>query len=255
VSAELDAAIAAWPDVHVDRAAFLAHAARSGEAVKHASDLYLAFACAHGDQNALAALDAGYLRALRSPLGRMRLDGAAIDEILQALRNQQLVGDPPGILAYSGRGPLHAWLRSVAVRLALRERERGARGSPLLEERQADQGDDLELAYMKKQYGAAFGRAFDVALGELALDDRVLLKQRFRHGLGVVELGKLYGVNAGTISRRVAAARERLVAATRAHMSHELRLATGEVSSVLRMIESQIEVSLSVAERRLDEER
>ncbi len=72
---------------------------------------------------------------------------------------------------------------------------------------------------MKKQYGAAFERAFAQAFAALSVEDRLLLKQRLRHQLGVVELGKLYGVNAGTISRRVAAARERLVAATRSEMA------------------------------------
>jgi RNA polymerase sigma-70 factor, ECF subfamily len=246
VVADLDAAFATWPAVRADRDAFRKHAERAGD-VSHLADLYLAFACAQGDVAALAALDATYLRELRGPLARMRLDDPAIDEVLQALRDQQLVGEPPGILAYTGRGPLRAWLRSVAVRLALRERERTARGAPLADDHDAG-SEDLELALMKKQYGAAFGRAFAQALAALTVEDRLLLKQRLRHQLGVVELGRLYRVNAGTISRRVAAARERLVAHTRSYMAAELRVATSELSSVLRLIDSQIDVSLSTVD-------
>jgi RNA polymerase sigma-70 factor (ECF subfamily) len=253
VQADLDAAFATWPTVQADRAAFRLHAERTGD-VTYGADLYLAFASAHGDAAALAALEATYLRELRGPLARMKLDDPAIDEVLQALRNQQLVGPPPGILAYTGRGPLRAWLRSVAVRLALRERERTARGTPLADDHHAAPGD-LELGLMKKQYGEAFERAFVQALAGLSVDDRLLLKQRLRHQLGVVELGKLYRVNAGTISRRVAAARERLVTGTRSHMAAELRLATSELSSVLRLIESQIDVSLSTAEVGLGDQR
>jgi hypothetical protein len=44
---------------------------------------------------------------------------------------------------------------------------------------------DLELEYMKKTYGEAFQRAFAVALAAMPADDRLLLKQRFRHQLTV----------------------------------------------------------------------
>ena len=63
--------------------------------------------------------------------------------------------------------------------------------------------------------------------------------------MGVVELGVLYGVNAGTISRRVAAACAALSEATRAIMMRELGVGRGDVSSVLRLIESQLEITLS----------
>jgi RNA polymerase sigma-70 factor (ECF subfamily) len=72
-----------------------------------------------------------------------------------------------------------------------------------------------------------------------------LLKQRLKHQLGVRELGAMYGVDPGTISRRVAAARDRLAKATRAEMIRDLELATSEVSSILRLIDSQIDITLS----------
>ncbi|HEY0253397.1 MAG TPA: hypothetical protein VGC41_17805, partial [Kofleriaceae bacterium] len=103
--------------------------------------------------------------------------------------------------------------------------------------------DDLELAYMKKTYGAAFERAFATALAALEVADRLLLKQRFGHRLGVVELGKMYGVNAGTITRRVQAVRDRLVEATRDCMRDEI--GTDGLTSILKLIESQLDFSLS----------
>ena len=74
---------------------------------------------------------------------------------------------------------------------------------------------------MKKTYGEVFQRAFAIALAAMSADDRLLLKQRFRHQLTVEDLGALHSVHAGTISRWVAAARERLVKATRAEMMRE----------------------------------
>jgi RNA polymerase sigma-70 factor (ECF subfamily) len=98
---------------------------------------------------------------------------------------------------------------------------------------------------MKKTYGEAFQRAFAAALAELPAEDRLLLKQRFRHHMTVEELGTLHSVHAGTISRWVAAARDRLVAATRAAMMRELGVGGADVESILRMIQSEIEITLS----------
>ena len=242
----------AWPTIAVDMAAFtqrLAALAPEVDLAKlHVSDLYLAFACSRGHAGALAMLETSYLREHTGPLRKMGFDSAAIDETLQIVRDELLVapqGKTPSILGYSGRGALKGWLRSVAARTALRDRKRPERRDEYVEGLHTSPDDDLELAYMKKTYGAAFERACAKALAALPVDDRLLLKQRFGHRLGVVELGKLYGVNAGTISRRVAAVRERLVEATRARMTEELEVGTADLASILRLIESQLAISLS----------
>ncbi len=253
VSLVAASAAKAWPAIEVDLPAFaqrLATLAPDGAdlAKLHASDLFLAFACSRGHAGALAALEASYLRELTGPLRKMGLDSAAIDETLQIVRHELLVAPPdktPSILGYSGRGALKGWLRSVAARTALRDRKRPERRDEYVEGLHTSPDDDLELAYMKKTYGAAFERACAKALAGLSVDDRLLLKQRFGHRLGVVELGKLYGVNAGTISRRVAAIREHLVEATRGRMTEELEVGTADLASILRLIESQLAISLS----------
>ena len=94
---------------------------------------------------------------------------------------------------------------------------------------------------MKKTYGDAFQRAFQAALEDLETADRLLLKQRFRHRMTVEQLGTLHAVHASTISRRVDAARERLVKATRTQMMRELDVGRADVSSILRLIESELE--------------
>src|SRR3569832_1712310 len=144
---------------------------------------------------------------LRGPLAKLGLDACGVTEAIQMVREELLVardGRPAKMLDYSGRGSLQGWLRSVAVRTGLR----------LCKPRP----QHAELVLMKKTYGATFQRACERALGELAAKDRLLLKQRFKHRLGVVDLGALYGVNAGTISRWVQAARDALADATRAQM-------------------------------------
>lgn len=246
------AARAAWPGVAIDPARFAAHLERVAAAAPDAAlavpELGLAFACAEGDRAALAILDRDYLTPLRPALARLGLTSAAVDETLQTLRHELLIArpaGPPRILDYGGRGALHGWLRAVATRTGLRVRGAATPAVELDESRHAVAGDDLELAYMKKTYGAAFRTAFAAALAGLPADQRLLLKQRFQHHLSVEELGRVHGVHAGTISRWVAAARDRLVKDTRAAMMRDLEVGRTDVESILRLIHSQLELSLS----------
>jgi RNA polymerase sigma-70 factor (ECF subfamily) len=213
----------------------------------HAADVYLAVACAAGVAGALSTLDREYLAGLRPALGRMGLSASGIDETFATMREELLSPRPSAparILGYSGRGQLRGWLRAVAARTGLRV------GLPRLDHDELDGnqpggGADLELAYMKKLYGDSFKRAFAAALAALPADQRLLLKERFRHKLTVEELGALHQVNPGTISRWVAAAREQLVKATRTEMMRELGVGKADVSSILRLIQSELEITLS----------
>jgi RNA polymerase sigma-70 factor (ECF subfamily) len=220
----------------------------------HAADLRFAAACGAGDPSALAELERHHLPALRGPLAKLGLDDAGIAETLQMVREELLVardGRAAKILDYSGRGALQGWLRSVAVRTGLRLIKTTPKHAEL-----ADDHDQLaadpELAYMKRTYGEVFHRALATALGELSAKDRLLLKQRFKHQMGVVELGTQYGVNAGTISRWVQTARDALAGLTRSAMMRELGVGTVDLDSILRLIHSQLDVSLSGAENSPD---
>jgi RNA polymerase sigma-70 factor (ECF subfamily) len=217
------------------------------------TDLELASALARGDADALARFDRELVPALRPALLRLGLDDAGIAETLQLVRTELFApradGGEPRILGYSGRGPLIGWLRSVAVRTGLRLIRTTPRHEVLDDDAAPGSiADDVELAYMKKTYGEAFQRAFRTALAALPAKDRLLLKQRFRHHMGVEDLGRLHGVHAGTISRWVTAARDALAQGTRAAMMAELGASRGEVSSILRLIESQIDLTLSTVE-------
>lgn len=211
------------------------------------TDLELASACAAGDPAALTAFDA-LLAQLRGPLRRLGLATGDVDEVIQQVRAELLVATadrPARILGYTGRGPLAAWLRSVGVRKGLHHVRAARVHASLDADRDAALDGDPELAYMKRHYGEAFRRAFATALAAMPPADRLLLKQRFRHGMGVADLGRQYGVNAGTITRRVQAARSSLAEATRAQMMAELGVDDAGVASILRLIESQLEITIS----------
>jgi len=223
----------------------------------HVEDVAFTLVCAAGDAAALARLDREYFAALRGTIAKLGLDASGIDETLQLMREELLApregGAPPRILGYGGRGHLQGWLRSVAARTGLRVIRKTPRHAALDDRTElaptaaagAGMGDDVELAYMKKTYGEAFQRAFRAALDGLSAEDRLLLKQRFRHRMTVEELGALHGVHAGTVSRWVTAARERLVKATRGEMMRDIGVGRADVESILRLIESELDITLS----------
>ena len=95
---------AAWPGVEIEPtrlAAFLAARPSS-----HLEDQYLACACADGDPAALAAFEAKILPGIAASLRRLALPADVAAEVHQRVRAHLLVGEPPRIAEYQGRGPL-----------------------------------------------------------------------------------------------------------------------------------------------------
>jgi RNA polymerase sigma-70 factor (ECF subfamily) len=251
-----------WPTLDVEAAQFLEELKRrlpdrhdnAGDAAAsiaaiHASDLYLAIACANGEKAALMAFDARYAGDIRAAVLRMGFTASVADEALQTMRAELFVNTPaarPKILNYAGTGELRAWVRAVAARSGIRAGRKPTNATVPLHDSMVVAGDDdLELEYMKRTYGAVFLEAFRDAFESAEPADRLLLKQRFRHGLGVEELGEFYGVHASTVTRRVQSARERLIVATRNAMIARLDIDREEVSSILRLIESRVDITLS----------
>jgi RNA polymerase sigma-70 factor, ECF subfamily len=248
---------ASWPGVHVDDDVFARELAsrfapeddlRAALRSLSVDDVYLVVACASGDGAALAAFERVYVPMIRATLRGMGLSPTLTDETTQVMRDQLLVavdGARARVLDYGGRGAFRAWLRPVAARTAQRLL-RGERGTDVLRESMtAAADDDLELGYLKRQYTPVFHESFREALAGIPAKDRLLLKQRLRHRLSLEDLASLYGVHEGTISRRVGVARDRLVSETRDAMMRRLNLGRPEVSSILRLIYSEIDVTLS----------
>jgi len=246
-------AASAWPDVRVDRGFFAEFLGRRVVVpdLPHArvEDLWIAYASASGNPAALAVVESRYLPDVDAALGKMGLTQDRIAEVKQGLRRLLFVGDaesPPRIGEYRGSGDLRAWMRVTAMRAALKLiRKEGRETSDddaLLEARAPE--DDPELAYMKAAYRAAFKTAFQEALDSLQPRERTLLKQQIVDGLGIDELGALYEVHRATAARWVAAAREKLLSRTRRTFMLRARISSDECESIMRMVRSQLDVSL-----------
>ena len=220
----------------------------------HTADLYLACACARGDAQAVAAFDEHCLSQLDRVLGKMGIDADASAEVKQEIRRRVLVGDGrrPEIVDFSGRGDLRSWVRVMAVRQALRRQERARRDIAVEDDELLERivaPENPELDYAKGMYREEFKRAFEAALKALPDRERTLLRQHYIDGLTIDEIGRLYRVHRSTAARLLVRARTRVLEATRAQMMCQLDVQSKDLDSIMRMIRSQIDISLHVLQR------
>ena len=254
LDAVLAAASRAWPHVRVSPEELRAYVtARLGADVPSpeiAAALCLACACVRGDPPALRAFDERYAGEITRAVAKLRLPDAEVADVVQSLRQLLLVGTreaPPRLAEYAGRGDLSGWLRVTATRAALK-RLRGRKpeldaDDALLAARAP--GDDPELSYMKHLYRQAFRDAFGAALGTMDPREKVMLRQHFVDGLTIDELGPLYGVHRATAARWITAAKATLMERTRREFMSRARLSPREMASVMRLVQSRLEVTLA----------
>ena len=228
--------------------ALTAYCARLGiTESQHGEDIYLACACATGDPAALAIFDDELAPVMRAAVRRIDRRDDFVDEVIQVIRERVLVappGDWPRIAAYAGQGPLRAWVRIAAMRIAmnmLRDRKRDVLvdDDRLFETIAADHERGSA-----ERYREAATAALRAAFAALSPRERNLLRMHHLHELTVDELAPTLGVHRATVARWIAAARERLLAETRAALATRLDVGTATIDSILQGIASQVDISV-----------
>lgn len=257
LAAHLAAARAAWPTVTLSTESFLRHVARHlpSEATAdvlrqlHAADLYLACACAEGDPRALRAFDQHVLQKVPPKLGA--LPHATVDEVLQVLRARLLLarGDtPPKVADYSGRGPLVAWVRITAARIAGELAHRDGRQELFDEPPEAFaqmlSTGDPEHELVRKDSRELLVDVLRKVLAAMPERERALLRLHHLHGFTMDRLSALYGESRSGMQRQVAHARERLLKLTRAELAARGRMEGPELESLLGLVRSRLDLSL-----------
>lgn len=247
---------AAWPDIALDAAAFVAGvAARLADdatieqaTALHAADLWIAAACAEGNAIAIAHFESRYMASLNGVLVAAKLDAYEIDEAKQEVRRKLLVADggPPRIADYSGRADLRTWIYTTAVRTGidlLRKRR------PVMVD--VDElamlpalGEDPELELVKERYRDELRDAIGDATAQLSARERALLKYHYVDGASIDRIGAIYGVHRATAARWVGAAREVLAARVHSLLSTRLGVSASVLRSIARIVESQIDLSI-----------
>ena len=247
---------AAWPSLDVARGAFAEYLRERAEGTLdelQLGDLYLACACHQGDEQAIAAFRDRFGGAIRHAVSKAAPAGLG-DEITQRVLTKLFVGDGDrsgAIARYGGRGKLSTWVQIVARREASNavrsERQHHpdrARAAELLLTR-AVLADDPELAGLKDRFRDAFKQAFADALSQLSARERNLLRYECLEQLTREQIAQLYGVSVKTVSRWRASCRSRLSQLTRQRFAAHAGVHDEDLDSAMRLIHSQIELSLS----------
>jgi len=256
------AARQAWPALQVPADAFAAHVRdRVGTLQQptlfrqlRTDDLYLALACIRRERQAIASFEQALFPKVRRALLRMRLDPSAAQDIEGWLRLHLFTEEVPGrslLTEYTGRGDLVSWLRATAIHAGLRLRRRQGRDAPLDSDLALPAPEaDPELFHLKRQYGPQFQKALAHALSTLTPQARTLLRQRYWDRLGIDALARVHQVHRSTAARWLAAARSQVLGAVREDLATRLGLGPSEVESVLRLVPSQLDESISQLLRR-----
>ena len=250
------AAQAAWPQVALDAVVFARHLARHARGdgqwrELEAVDLYLARACADSNPKALALFESRCLADVTKAVLQLGLGAADSDDVLQRVREQLFVrgvAKEPLISRYAGRGSLRAWVRSIAVRTAIKEMRGAARLVSVDEEvflEFAATTEDPELEPYKQRYREDFRAAFREAVAALSVRQRNLLRHYFLDGLSIDELGALYRVHRATSARWIVDLRAALLDGVRASLAVRLQLGEVELRQLLALVQSQLSLSLA----------
>ena len=253
---------AAWPMIPLDDDVFITHVADSvrtrpdiEQAVTalHGADLFLSCACARGIPAALAQFDRVHLSNVPAMVKRIDASPAFADEVVQAMREMFLIpvsGGRSRIGEYSGRGALSGWVRVVAVRIARRVQREQRRGSSAIDaDRCAEFAGtvDPELDYLKLRYRGPYEAALTAALASLPDRDALLLKLHYCDGLSIDRIGALYGIHRSTVARWRTRVRRSVLESTREQLRQRISLTESEFDSIVKLIQSQLEVSIRTA--------
>lgn len=240
----------AAPEIADDREAFAAHVVRSRRdgtlpPLDRAADMALAFACARGSAAAHRRFDSMLVQTVAQAVRRIDSSPAFVDLVAQELRARMLVGPPPRIEEYAGRGSLAGWVRTAATRVALNMRRGRLEGAhdPLRSDL-AIAGRSLESELVSARYRAETEEALRAAIRRLPQRERAVLCLHVRDGLSSDRIAALYRVGRSTAKRWLAAAREQLSRETERELRGRLALTPSEYDGVVAGVRSQVDVSL-----------
>jgi len=198
---------------------------------------------------ALRLFDERFLPEIDAPVRRVDATAAFLQEVRQALRVRLLVGSegaPPRLGEYRGTGPLGAWIRVAAVRIALNLKRAAVpvtSTEEVLGELVASEPDP-ELRHLKTLYRAEFGAALRAALSALPERQRVLLRLHYVDGLRLARIATLYQVHESTASRWLSSAVDAVATEARRRLIERLALSPSSLDSVARLVQSNLELSI-----------
>jgi len=106
---------------------------------------------------------------------------------------------------------------------------------------------DPEADLLKRRHAEAFNAAFRAALNALPTQQRDLLRRHFVEGATLAELAVTFGIGRATVARRIADARREILSFARQELGEKLGLRPAELESLMGVMRSRLDLSLSSA--------
>jgi RNA polymerase sigma-70 factor, ECF subfamily len=254
-----DSARSTWPSIPLAPHEFIAFLAEQlpGDAATlddlrdlRLPDLYLVCACIQKIPEALRAFESEVLAKADAALGSILKSPELIADLKQNLMKKFFVEDGesrPLIQRYSGQRSLQNWVFLITIRKALSLQKRVKREESLhqrvLDAERALE-EDPELKYLRQLYQKEFGSAFSEALAALSAKERNLLRYHILEELNIDQIGFIFKIHRATAARWIDKVRRKLLEKTRLHLLQGLHLGTSEYESLMRLIQSQLHLSL-----------
>ena len=235
-------AAAAHPGLAVGRDELAAALGDKDPTPEGAAELYLAIACARGDEAAIRTFERDYLSAVPAALASTKLPAATVEDIRAAVRDKLLLDGK--IVEYAGLGRLRGLVQVTASRLAIDRIRHDSKEQALPEGDRLAAVGDVEMSLIKAQYREAFAAGFTEAVAQLPRRDRNLLRLHLLGGVTLEQLAQMYGVHRATVVRWLAAAREAVLAGTRAHVADRLHPPADELDEMFDLVRSRVELSV-----------
>lgn len=216
-------------------------------------DLDLAHACAAGDAAAVQRFQREHLTKVAGWLKLSASERAIVEEVSQRVAARILVGrdgEPPRISQYTGRAPLWAWVRIIALREHARLRREHGRETATTDltaaAEQLARTNELSPDLLAlREHRETLMTAFRAAVAGLAAPDRTLLRLAYVDALSLDAIGTMYAVNKSTISRRLGAIRADILARATQQLRAELALPAADLESLLGVMPRDLDVSLA----------
>jgi RNA polymerase sigma-70 factor, ECF subfamily len=255
---QLAAARAAYPATDIPDSIFAAELARRlGDAASpeqlaatRADHVYLAIGCAAGDDASIRRFELDFLGEVDATASRLRATPDQAAETRGHLARILFVSEPGRPAAtrdFSGKGDLRSYVRVMATRELVRIVNKGRREVGISDEAVLDllsPASDPQLGYLRELYRADVDASIRSALAALDDQPRALLRYHLIDGWSIDRIGTLYGIHRATAARWIGAARDNLAVAIRRELAGRLAISVAEVDSIVRLVQSRIDVSL-----------
>ena len=255
---------AAWPTIALWSERFVGYLTERADASRapldaiatlQVADLYLACACAGGDEVAVDTFLALYGPKLRRVIEEVDPAPGFVDEVMDELREALLGGEAEQregkIAQYRGRVPLAAWLEASARRRALTRQGAARPFEDLAEIAGMERGGPPATDHLRLRYPNGFGQAVTDgagrALAELSADDRALLRAHLVDGVSLRKLSHIRGVNVNLIARALAGARDTLRRYIREEVSRRAGLPPADAAAVMAALFTRINLGINAA--------